>query len=198
MKCKLTENQKDKLRKLFNGTDELMDTLFWNIEFIIRTDLLPPKGSRKSVIKEKITLLKEVAEASKKLRLLLTRLDGGSLEQIDMILGEKVGTKYEYESLAKSGIATQFTDNISSISAAKTIEVSSLDLASFYNENYTKTYSGYVLDDLLGLWPYWFEDKITLTEHSKFIKYISIVLNEDSTDKLVKQCKRSGFFEKHM
>jgi hypothetical protein len=182
MTYELTDSQKSELRKLFNGTDELMDTLFWNIQYVMKESFLPPKGVRKSVIKEKITLLKEVTKASKELRLLLIRLDEYSLEQINMELGETVGKEYD-------GIGT------SSICALKTIEECSAGTACFYEENYSETYAKWALDNLLGIWPYWFEKKVTLTEHSTFIKYLAIVLDEESTDKLVKQCKRSGLFE---
>ena len=84
----LTERENEK---------EFACEFFLNVECLMEDNFLPEKGSRRSIIKEKVALLKEIAEASNKLKLLLVRLDDFTLDHIDSKLGDYLGVKYEQD-----------------------------------------------------------------------------------------------------
>jgi hypothetical protein len=195
VKYLLNDYQKNELALLFNIelTEQFTVDLFLNIEFMMEDTFLPDKGSQKSVMKDKIKLLNDVSKAASKLRRLLNRVDAFTLESIDSKLGSKLGKSYEHETIKVGDKAATCWDSISSKDAVNEIENEATFLASDYGKNY-KTNATWVLEGLKNSWPYELGVEITLSEHSLFINYLAIVLDENSTDKLVKQCQRSGLF----
>lgn len=198
MKYLLSDHQKKELATLFNI--ELMDPftedLFLNIEYMMESPFLPVKGSNKSAMKDKITLLNQASKAAKDLRLLLTRLDAFTLETIDSNLGSKLGKPYEHGTIRVGNKAATCWDSISSKNAAKEIENETGFLADHYEKNY-KTKSTWVIEGLLNSWPHQLGMKITLSPQSAFVKYLAIVLDEfgSNTTTILSQCQRSGLFE---
>jgi hypothetical protein len=195
VKYLLSDHQKKALTRLFqiSPDDEFTKDLFLNIEYMMEEPFLPDKSSSKSVMVKKIALLNEVSEAAKKLRLLLSRVDDFTLDGLDHKLGSCLGKPYEHDTFIVGGKAAICWDPISSIDAVKQIEIESKFIAGNYGENY-KTNATWAIEGLKKSWPYQLGIEITLSEHSVFIKYLAVILKEESTDKLVKQCQRSGLF----
>lgn len=198
MKYLLTDHQKNELALLFNIelTEQFTKDLFLNIEYMMEEPFLPDKGSNKSIMKDKIALLKDVSKAAKNLRRLLTRVDAFTLESIDSKLGSQLGKSYEHETIKVGDKAATCWDSISSKDAVKEIENEAEFLSCHYKENY-KTKSTWVIEGLLNSWPYELGINITLSPHSVFIKYLAIILDEagSNTVTILSQCQRSGLFD---
>jgi hypothetical protein len=145
-------------------------------------------------VNDKITLLLETSKVASRLKKLLNRLDKVTTYQINSDVSDIYAMEFVGEH-AETIIQEKYDDEIPrlipTLDAIQIIEDKSKSRADLYKK--FKTKNAWLIDGYKTL--FWtLEDpiEIKISEHSVFIKFISIVLCDESTDKLVKQCNRSG------
>lgn len=191
MKYSINNFQKQELTKLFNleKQPEKLKDLIENIEYGMEDNFLPPKGSRESVITKRVHLLRQISQTAKKLRTELNRLDNSSLENFDCKLGGELGKPYFSDTITVGNEPTKCYESISTIKAIKAIEEEAEFTACDYKQYYS-TASSWEINALFSAWPHDIGGSITNTKDSKFIKYLSIILEEESHEALTKRAER--------
>ncbi len=193
MEQKLSQEQKLAIQELFN---KKFDSEFYlNLEEMLENTFLPPKGSRTVLLKREIKKLKEIEAAARVLKGKLSKLDDFFLDSIDGHLGMEFGPSKTYEDILISNEPAVGFPPISSLEIAQMIaeeaELTAMDLA----KNYGNSYFEWFLDGMVTAYPV--GEKISVSTDSKFIKFIAIVLQEESLEKIYKLVLNSTWFKRH-
>ena len=110
MDITLSLKQKDEIRKLLNIQQEEDEHFFLNLEHLLKHTFLPPKGSRKVILKEKIALMNAISRDTKKLLSKLNRLDKYFVKHVDCKLGQEFSTPYPQGAEAPASAASHFNN----------------------------------------------------------------------------------------
>jgi hypothetical protein len=205
MDITLSLNQKEEIRKLLSIQADEDEHFFLNLEHLLENTFLPPKGSRKVILKEKIALMNAISRDTKKLVSKLNRLDRYFVKHVDCKLGQEFSTPYPQGTEAPPGAASHRTMVFSffggpnliypSISTKRALEIISEEFefsAWSWNEQYGGSYMEVLIDSLATAFPH--GRKITASVSSDFVKFVGIVLEEDSLEKVYQQVLRSKRF----
>ena len=205
MDIKLSLNQKKEIRKLLNISKEEDKFFFSNLKHLLENTFLPPKGSRKVILKEMTALMKAISGDAKKLLAKFNRLDKYFIKHVDCKLGREFSTPYPQGAKAPAGAATHRTVVFSfgngpnvvypSISTKRVIEIIEKEFgfsALSWNEQYGNGYMEVLIHNLATAYPH--GRKITASTNSTFVQFVAIVLEEDSLEKVYQQVLRSKMF----
>lgn len=196
MRYVLSDHQKTSLVQLLSLNEREAELLFKNIEYQMEESFLPPKGARNVVAKDKAALLSEISKKAEELKRLLSRLDKTLISTIDGYLGRELGAPYLDDKIIVWGQPATCYPSMSSEDAAKIIAKEAFLLGHHISDVYGCGYMEKVIEALSMAWfvcP--FSRDIVVSNDSDFIEYMAIVLAEDSTEKLVKQVRRSRWFK---
>jgi DNA-directed RNA polymerase subunit L len=196
----LTQKQKDELLKLLTLDNKGADDLFYNIEHVMKDNTLPPINAdtgmyRKNVVVKDIAKkLEDISKTAKKLQNQLSRLNDFTIDHIDSSLGEILGTPYQLGTF-NDGQPMMCTDDISSIKAAEIIKTESSNYAYQLVANFGNGYIEETIEALTVIYPIHLVGKIKVSNDSKFIHYIAIILEGVSIEGIYKQVLNSRWYK---
>ncbi|MEH6473611.1 MAG: hypothetical protein V7752_20495 [Halopseudomonas sp.] len=196
MEYALSENQKTSLVRLLSLNEREAKLLFKNIEYQMDESFLPPKGSRNVVAKDKAALLSQISKKAEELTRLLSRLDRTLISTIDGHLGREIGAPYLDDKITIGGQPATCYPSMSSEDAAKIIAKEAFLLGHHITDLYGCGYMEKVIEALSMAWGSVPSiQRIKVSNDSNFIHYLAIVLDEESTEKLVKNVRRSKWYK---
>ena len=194
---KLTDHQKECLAELLSSDISpprynTVEDLFDSIEHVLRESFLPPKGERSVPIKDYSDTLKLVSKKAKALNLELEKLKPTALQHIDT--GICLQLKVPFPQEIKNGNYSESTPKTSQLSSI-VIEIiqEEADMLSDYYSGFSGGYMKWIIPILAKLYPA--QDEITVSDHSKFIRFICIILEEKETETIKRQVLRSDWYK---
>lgn len=148
---------------------------------------LPTDGSSTVIAKKKRNLLKRVAKAASKFQELLSELEEeGLMEDLD----------YHVDRVLKShDDEAQSFSQISILAFTQTIEQEASGLASDIDRLWGGGYMAKVIEELMVIWIRNLEGKVVDSEDSGIVRFIAVILEEKSHDKIRHQVKRSVAYD---
>ncbi len=194
MVYRLTQENKQKLIALLSPEDP--DFFFKDVEYMMRNQFLPEGNQKKHVLKEKAKALAKVSKTARKLRSELNVIDPYLLKILDSGLGRKIGTPYYDESIRVGGQPAICHPRLSTIDAILAIEEEAAFHADDLLRNYGSNFMEWTIEGLGTAWSKSIAHKITVSINSKFIEYLSIVLEGDP-ETISKQVQRTRWFINH-
>jgi len=195
MPIHLTNNQINRIEELLSNenektTEHFIIGLMLSLDrsFIFQ-DVIGNNPPREIKIKQEIQKIKETAELCYSLKYSLKNLDSYFFNSHDKSIisyvSEKTGVPYDrYSELS-------FTECLDGIIKGLISQFSILD------DQYGRGYLDSLIMAVFHCWQEYFPSSISLYEKDNFVQLLTIILDTDSTDKVIKALRRSAMFSKY-
>jgi hypothetical protein len=190
MEFRLTEHQKKLLVSLFNNSQIDTSLLFLNIESNLKNIDIPTDTNQVAALKE-AELMSEISKTSKKLKQTLTRLNQDSKESINWVIASPMLEKHsliETDKFYKKSDAIKITERLSEYCDF---------MSKFLKGRHGKSKWGQTTDAICHSWPTELATESKITLSCKLVRFFSIIINEDSHEKILKLILRSAWYWQH-
>jgi hypothetical protein len=190
MEFRLTEHQKKLLVSLFNNSQIDTSLLFSIIESKLKNIDIPTDSNHVAALKE-AELMSEISKTSKKLKQILTRLNQDSKESINWVIANPILEQHsliETDKFYKKSDAIKITERLSEYCDF---------MSKFLKGRHGKSKWGQTVDAICHSWPTELATERKITLSCKLVRFFSIIINEDSHEKILKLILRSAWYWQH-
>lgn len=191
MEFNLSKYQQDSLRELFKDNQLNFGFLFSMLEAKMVDNFLPDKGKRNVIANEKAQLLTEISAASKKLNKLIVRLDDTARANVNSAVASRIFEEYNYQDTFK------YFEDIDSLAITDTLIKYCEFHSGFIKSRWGRSYMDQVIDAICQAWPIELAMVRKVTKTGKLVRFFSIVLEDDSYEKIYLQIKSSRWYKQH-
>ena len=191
MKFILSNHQKEQLKELFINSGIDFSLLFFQIEHNLSYIDIPTSNNHKVQALEDANLMSEISKTSLKLSKLLNRLDEISRQKANYVLANQLLEDY---SLVETDKYHQKTD---AVEMTHRLYKHANFYSNFIKGRYGSSKWDRVVDAVCHSWPVELGTEKSITLNCKLVSFFSIILDEQSHDKIHKYILRSSWYWQH-
>jgi hypothetical protein len=191
MNFTLSSHQKEQLKDLFNNSGIDFSLLLFRIEHNLKHIDIPTSDNHRVQALEDANLMSEISKTSLKLSKLLNRLDEVSRQKANYVLANQPLEDYclsETNKYHQKADAVEMTHRLHKH-------------ANFYSDfikgRYGSSKWDRVVDAVCHSWPVELGTEKSITLNCKLVSFFSIILDEQSHDKIHKYILRSSWYWQH-